>query len=168
MFCWRMSKTIPPYNYIYSHVLVFLKNFQVAFHWYGMCKITSKILVFTCVFYKHASSKDPIESWSHNEREEFCFIRVIKLLRGLYKRLIYMLREGLANKQDLFVLIASLALRRVSFYFISLYLIITTHCTYMQGVEWVGTKNWSWCSKQSLAKTDSNTKIQRFYLLWMT
>ena len=50
-----------------------------------------------------------------------------------------MLRKGLATKQDLFILIASLALRRVSFYFIPLYLIITTHYTYKKLSE-LGTK----------------------------
>ena len=34
--------------------------------------------------------------------------------------------------------------------------------------SWVSWKQRSWCTKKSLAKTDSNTETQRFYLPWMT
>ena len=39
------------------------------------------------------------------------------LLRGLYSRLINMLREGLATKQDLFILIAKVTVRHKHTFF---------------------------------------------------
>ena len=50
----------------------------------------------------------------------------------------------------------------VSLLFIKLYSIITAHYTHRQPSE---LEQRSWCAKQSLAKTDSNAKIQRFFYL---
>ena len=51
---------------------------------------------------------------------------------------------------------------QVSLLFIALYSIITADYMYRQLSE---LEQRSWCAKQSLAKTDSEAKIQRFYLL---
>ena len=70
------------------------------------------------------------------------------------QKLIYKQHEGLATKQGVFILIANVTLRhkRTFLYYLSSSILL------YQDIY----------AKQSLSETGSNTKIQRFYLPWMT